>query len=361
MMRFERLIGLFAVLFFFFPCIDRHSEAQAQSATIERFGIQLPASVYNRQPIRRLLETLDRERCDRDAIAELGAEMQKAGFRREAALAFVSFSGSCNGHARSLRSAVNIYLTITDHDKALETATRLIELEPFEDNGYYLRGLTHDRMGHIANAIADYSTAIELFANKNILSSVAYVAIARNFEKLGRMCDAAHILESWVSLNVEKNDTTQSRTMIAKYLQRGQCEAAIGTKTEIFPTIPNQTTTVSLTINGVRGNFIIDTGATYVSVKSSFATKAKIAIDPEISLRLNTANGIVEAARGNAASIKLRGLEARNVAVAIQLDQNATYGSRIDGLLGMSFLSRFRVTMDSRQLRLSPRSGAPAR
>lgn len=358
---FRPRISIFVFLLLSFLAAGGSPEAKAQSATIERFGLRLPSHVYGRQPVQRLLETLDRERCDREAIIQLGDALQKAGYRRDAANALISFSNSCEGYAPALRSAVNMFLTITDNSKALETATRLIELEPFNDNGYYLRGLAYDRLGNVKSAIEDYSTAIELFANKSVLSSVAYVAIARNFEKLGRMCDAAHILESWVALNAAKNDTTQSRAMIAGYIQRGQCEAATGTKEETFPIVPNQVTMVTLTINGVRGNFIIDTGATYVSMKSSFATKAKIEIEPDISLRLHTANGIVEAARGKAASIKLRGLEAKGVAVAVQLDQNATYGDKIDGLLGMTFLSRFHVTMDSRHLRLAPRRDAPAR
>jgi hypothetical protein len=49
----------------------------------------------------------------------------------------------------------------------------LIALEPFNDNGYYLRTVTSDRAGLFKQAIDDYVTAIELFGNKEHISSVA--------------------------------------------------------------------------------------------------------------------------------------------------------------------------------------------
>ena len=49
-----------------------------------------------------------------------------------------SFSDSCGGHASSLRAAVNILIKLSAYDDAATTASRLIELEPFNDNGYYL-------------------------------------------------------------------------------------------------------------------------------------------------------------------------------------------------------------------------------
>jgi len=50
-------------------------------------------------------------------------------------------------------------------------------------------------------------------------------------------------------------------------------------------------------INGVRGVFVLDTGATFVSLKAAFAQKAKVQIDQDSSIRLHTANGIAEGKR----------------------------------------------------------------
>jgi clan AA aspartic protease (TIGR02281 family) len=100
---------------------------------------------------------------------------------------------------------------------------------------------------------------------------------------------------------------------------------------------------------------LLDTGATFVSLKNAFAQKAKVQIDQDSTVRLHTANGIAEGKRGRAATIQLRSLQAKDVAVVVQNDGQATYGENIDGLLGMSFLSRFKVTIDTQSARISNR------
>ena len=106
-----------------------------------------------------------------------------------------------------------------------------------------------------------------------------------------------------------------------------------------------------VTINGVRGNFVLDTGATFVSLKAAFAQK----IEQDSTVRLHTANGIAEGKRGRAATIQLRSLQANDVAVVVQPDGQGTFGEGVDGLLGMSFLSRFKVTIDAQTVKISNR------
>jgi len=76
-----------------------------------------------------------------------------------------------------------------------------------------------------------------------------------------------------------------------------------------------------------------------------------VEIDQESSVRLHTANGIAGGKRGRAKSIQLRSLLAKDVPVVVQADG---YGDGIDGLLGMSFLSRFNINIDAKNVRISP-------
>jgi hypothetical protein len=48
-------------------------------------------------------------------------------------------------------------------------------------------------------------------------------------------------------------------------------------------------------------------------------------------------------------------ISAQDVAVIVQTDERASYGDKIDGLLGMSFLSRFGMTIGSKAVRLKSR------
>jgi clan AA aspartic protease (TIGR02281 family) len=328
------------------------------SAAVERLTPMLPGNVATREGVRRPLEELSRERCDQEAIVNLAKGLQEAGYRRDAATAHLRFSETCGGHAPSLRSAVNVLLDLSDHAGALAAASDLIKLEPFNNNGYYLRAVAYDRGGSPRKAIDDYVTAIELFVPKERIANVGYFGIARNYEKLGQPCDAALAVESWVALNPALNDTGQTRAMISSYMTKGGCATATAGKEEIFPRArQSNVVTLAATINGIRGTFILDTGATFVALKHSFAQRAKVEVDNDSVVRLNTANGIAEAKRGRVKTIEVRSLKAKDVPVVVQADAKATYGAGLDGLLGMSFLSRFHMTIDSNAVKIRPRPG----
>jgi clan AA aspartic protease (TIGR02281 family) len=324
---------------------------------MESLGLTLPISISHMSSVRRPLEELSRERCDQTAIANLGDALQKLGRRREAATAQISFSRNCNGDAASVRRAVNILLQLNDPGEVVSAATELIRLEPYGDNGYYLRALGHDRGGNCKKAIDDYATAIELFGNKERISSAGYFGMMRCYEKLEQFCDATIPIEAWVALNPARNDTSRTRTILAELSRKGNCTATDAAGEEVVPIgRTGRTITVSGTINGVPGRFILDTGATFVALKRSYAQRAHVAVDESSAVKVATANGFTEARRGHAKSVALKKLAAQDVAIVVQADDRATYGDKIDGLLGMSFLSRFDMTIDAKSVRLKPRN-----
>ena len=247
---------------------------------------------------------LSREHCDQQAIVDFGKALDQAGYRREAATAHVNFSNSCGGHTPSLRAAANILIKLSDYMSAATIASRLIELEPFSDNGYFLRALANDRGAVPKKAIDDYVTAIELFGDKSKIASVSYYGLARNYEKLGQFCDAALSIDVWVALNPGQHDTSQARAMISNYTAKGRCAAGTTTGQEVFPiTRRNNVVTLPVLINGTRGTVLLDTGATYVALKNVFAEKAKVEIEQDSFVRLNTANGLAEGKRGGSGNL----------------------------------------------------------
>jgi clan AA aspartic protease (TIGR02281 family) len=347
-------LGLLAVCIPAAAQYGRASTDEGVLATLNRLSIELPRILINNDPVKTPLEELSREPCDQKAIQELGDALEKVGRRREAATAHISFSATCPGHyAPSLRIAVNILLTLSDYKTAQSVASDLIALEPFNDNGYYLRALAHDRAGEFKPAIDDYVTAIELFGNKQQISSVAYLAMARDYEKLGQFCDAVLPIESWVSLNPARNDTSQTRAVIADYTAKGRCQPAASGEEVFRLGRAHNLVRLPVNINGVVGNLVLDTGATFVSLTATFAQKAKVQIDPDSVVRIHTANGITDAKQGRAATIQLRSLSAKDVPIVVETDEKAAFGDGVDGLLGMSFLSHFKVSIDTQAIRIS--------
>jgi len=324
-------------------------------AAMERLQISVPKSVAGRDPVKRHLGELNREPCDQRAIADLGKALDDAGYRREAANAHIRFSQTCSSQPASLRAAVNILLKLSDYPRAVSVATDLIKLEPYSDNGFFLRAVAHQRAGSYQRAIDDYVTAIELFGNKDRIASVSYLGIARSYGKLDRFCDAVVPLQSWISLNPARNDTSQVRVIIEDYMKKGNCSLATGNE-EAFPVArQGRPITLQVAINGKRGIFILDTGATLVALKRAFAKKASVVVDEGSAVRLHTANGMSDGKLGRAATIQLRSLQAKDVPIVIQDDDRATFGDGVDGLLGMSFLSRFKVTIDTQNVKISNR------
>jgi aspartyl protease family protein len=90
-------------------------------------------------------------------------------------------------------------------------------------------------------------------------------------------------------------------------------------------------------INGVKVNVLVDTGATGVAISQKVADELNL--KSQSAIRTQTANGDSVAYLTRLESIKLGGIEAKNVGALI------TPGLGGDALLGMSFLGRMDVRL----------------
>jgi clan AA aspartic protease (TIGR02281 family) len=335
-----------------FAQLDEAPEIEA----MEQLGIELPADILRRPAISRELQALAREKCDREAIIALADALENETYRREAAEGLVSFSADCSGHEGAMRRAINLFLDLSDYGRAIEAADELVAMEPNNDNGYFLRGVAHERADQCEKAVADYSSAIELFADKDKISSIGYESISRCYEQMGQFCDAATAIESWVALDPDGHDNDQTRTILRRLNSKGKCaKETTAVKEERFRRRDNDVIKVEAEINGAKGTFIVDTGASFVAIKKAFATKAGVKLANGQQIKINTANGVVDGYLTRAGAVKLRSLESKRVQVVVQLDEHDDFGDGVDGLIGMSFLSRFDIALDSKNLRIQPR------
>src|ERR1700730_10898840 len=103
------------------------------------------------------------------------------------------------------------------------------------------------------------------------------------YAAVGRYCDAVTPIETYISFNPVENQSTQLTRLIAEYAEKGNCDAHYATGTARVARMPFPgmvgVTTVVAAINGVPGNFLLDTGATYVAVTTAFAVKAKLSME----------------------------------------------------------------------------------
>jgi clan AA aspartic protease (TIGR02281 family) len=293
------------------------------------------------------LEELKREPCDQKSIGDLALALDKLGYRRQAADGLYNFVRNCGAPLSALHQAIDKYLNLTDYAKAVEVADEFMRRAPSNHDAHYLRGVALEGAGDFQRALTDYADAIELYgADKKSISSRVFLRMAGAYAALKRFCEAAAPINMWVALDPVSRDTSRTQKIISDYEAQGHCISSTEFQKESYPLRGQRNVViVKAEINGVRGVFILDTGASYVAVKSTFADRAKIPQADASEITLSTANGLAKAKLSKADKVQLGKLEATNVPVAVQKVDEKSYGAGVDGLLGMSFLSRFDVQM----------------
>jgi clan AA aspartic protease (TIGR02281 family) len=95
--------------------------------------------------------------------------------------------------------------------------------------------------------------------------------------------------------------------------------------------------------NRQDGNFILDTGATYMSISKEMAEELGLDLTRTEMVPITTANGKIEVPKVVLKSVKVNGLEARNVEATVM---NFKKDASFSGLLGLSFINQFKLTID---------------
>ena len=207
----------------------------------------------------------------------MAAALEKLGYRREAATGLYKFVKTCGAPPIALHRSIDIFQKLSDHAMAVEVADEFVKCWPNNDDAHYLSGTALAAAGYRERALADFANAIELYPHdKKTIASTAFMRMAETYAALGRYCEAATPILTWVALDPITRDNSRTQKIISDYEQRGNCTVAKEGHTEKYPVGANHTVIVKAEINGVRGTFVVDTGASFVSVKSTFAERAKI-------------------------------------------------------------------------------------
>jgi predicted aspartyl protease len=101
---------------------------------------------------------------------------------------------------------------------------------------------------------------------------------------------------------------------------------------------------------------VIDTSASLVSLPPEMAARARITSDPSDLVEVKVVGGLLKQATGYAQTLQVAEATAANVPVLIAVGSKDAFGPGIDGLLGMTFLSRYTVALSPGLLELKPRN-----
>ena len=207
-----------------------------------------------------------------------------------------------------------------------------------------------------SHALTDYLNTVQLLDNdpQDLLGDVFFNA-SRMYAALGRPCDAIMPMERYISFDPVNRRTPQNTKIVADYADKGNCDTGYATgATRIATSGQSNVHLLRVFLNGVGGNFILDTGATFVAVTPQFASKARIDTEPGRQIIMKTVGGTAFADIGSAAKIAVGKAEASGVVVAVHRGGAKPFGDGVDGLLGMSFLARFQLNISPTAIELTP-------
>jgi clan AA aspartic protease (TIGR02281 family) len=328
-----------------------HSAQVSNFAEVYRdLGIaRLPVKVELQSDTRSRLEQLKREPCYHDAIVGFANALMAEGYPRDADKSLVNFAKRCGGSYAISLLRYNALLRASDFPTALTVANEMVTADPANAQIRYSRGATYEQMKDFEHALSDYINAMQLHGDLNTISVNNFYDISRMYAALGRYCDAITPLETYISFDPATRRESRFTKLISDFADKGSCDTHFARGSarvaRLISLGASNATTLAVTVNGVTGGFVLDTGASYVALTARFAAKAKVKMDQSTELTLNTVGGSRVADLGYADSVGVDKAQAQGVSVVVVRAEPNPFGARLDGLLGMSFLSRFDLQM----------------
>jgi clan AA aspartic protease (TIGR02281 family) len=295
--------------------------------------------------------------CDARSKSRLIARVNEAGFVRLAGQLSIDQYERCSKELYFLQYASTYYHRSGDNARALEIINRFIDQDPASANGRYSRGKIFETMGQFDKALIDQISALDLLGKPEKTAAKQYYEVASMYAAVGKFCEAATPLETYISFNPANRRTPQLTRLIDEYLSKGKCQQQTRSDSTAIPLRKRGTTwLIEASLNDVSGVFILDTGASFLSITRTFANKAKIPTNPESRVMLQTANGSTDGILATADSVKVGGASSAYIPVVVSEDGKLVSVNDPDGvvgLLGMNFLSKFDMTIANGVLQLS--------
>ncbi len=235
-------------------------------------------------------------------------------------------NGYPQGFESTYRQGVLAYRN-GDYSKALNNLQEAEDLSPGHVNTQYYLAIVLDKLARGQEA-AKYYALVSEFGTENRITGYARQRL-RDLKVAMNLPDNHTV----VAQNVNTLGANESTMAVAIPLM-GQQNALM----------------VNASINNeVSGTFIVDTGATYTSISSEMARQLKGQLRTIGHVRITTANGQIEVPKVLIKEVNINGLVARNVEATI-IDLHK--GGKFDGLLGLSFIRNFQLTIDPKANRL---------
>ncbi|EYF02437.1 putative peptidase aspartic family [Chondromyces apiculatus DSM 436] len=292
---------------------------------------------------------LKKEPCDRKKAEQLAGYLLDAGDNRAVIQRAADFLAKCGQNSRLSTLSSQAHQNLGEWEQAARDLTPLVEAEPFNPFHRAFRARAYQQQGNLEAAAADFNQALLLYPKAFDLPT----ELATVYDKQGKHCEAASVLRQLLFNHAASAPAEALQARIADHEQKGGC-ATTGAKRAVFRMAQGRDYFQAQVRLGEAGPgeitapFIIDTGASYVTFTRALADRLGLKLAGAQTVQLRTANGQRTGYLTLLPAVAVEGLEARKVPAVI-VDE---LSPGVDGLLGLSFLTRFELRHANRVLEL---------
>lgn len=218
-----------------------------------------------------------------------------------------------------------------EYSKALSHLKEALLEDPSNANIRYYMAVCFDKLVRYQDAVLQYQYVAENGQDPQVVDFSRY-----RLQALQERLAPPEQLASATVLPVQRASSSQK-----------PAAASSGPINQVS-VVPLKSSTQALLVEATlnskgTGVFILDTGATYTSISREMAEELGLDLENAPTVRITTANGRIEVPKVILHSVTVNGLEARDVeATVIDIRK----GSSFSGLLGLSFIKKFKLTID---------------
>jgi uncharacterized RDD family membrane protein YckC len=311
----------------------------AHRAALDAAGIQPSDRDYLVRKQRALLKASP---CALGPAVELGERLNELDDHDRALELVAKLEADCGARPRLWWVALTAHREKGEHDLAIADSTKLIADRPTDSDFWWWRGEDHAKKGDSVRAEADYRQSMAVYADGFAAKRLAELLRERD------PCEGIFALQHLIDENPEAADSW-AESSLAELQLRGSCAGKTGKGSAKLTIASDLSVRAPATIGKKRGRFLVHpTGL--VTVTKAFAAEA--GLEPSETIEVRIAERAVPARLAVADRIAVAGSSAERVQVAVVDELPA---ADIDGLLGLSYLWRFRIERGERSIALSPR------
>jgi aspartyl protease family protein len=299
--------------------------------------------------IRALKSQLAEAPCNARAALKLAEALIDADRHNDVVAVGGQWHAKCGPHVELDWKVFHAYKQLGQWEQALPVVSTIIANDPEDSDYWWWRAEVQEQLERDQAALADYRQSL---ANSDNYEGGAFAAgrIARPARRAGRSCEALSALEFFGD---ELGGTLRAseKNLIFSIAREDQCRERVQGKRARLPLgTASRPQVLTAQIGSATGRFLVGSHTGTTTVTRALAERAGLA-SGTTTVETLAAGRIRSGTLTTADRVTAAGVGAQKVDVLVVDD----LGPGIDGVLGLNFLWKFKMSEHETRVDLSPR------